>query len=302
LLGLKLIHYLHCKKHKINYKTINENWPYTFKDGWTDYFEDINLNFDKNKCKDINTKILNGLDYKFEKFALREYVNIIPEYYKYNKKTEKYINDIKQKLGLIDKEYGAIYIRRGDKLVDEIKIISADKFVDLLLTKYPECKIIFVQTDDYNSYLELKNYVHNDLKKTYINIITLCPETSFGSIANSGYKNILKSNKKFILKEGGKIPENNEYVEKIKNNLSKPISDMNSEEKYQHTMELITSVDICINSKYCVCDYKSNVSRFIKVAHKNFNNVFDINNMDSQISLDSKLYLIWDFDSKTKQK
>jgi hypothetical protein len=71
LLGLKLNHYLHCKKHKINYKTINENWPYTFKDGWTDYFEDINLNFDKNKCKDINTKILNGLEYKFEKICIK---------------------------------------------------------------------------------------------------------------------------------------------------------------------------------------------------------------------------------------
>lgn len=94
------------------------------------------------------------------------------------------------------------------------------------------------------------------------------------------------------------VNDNKEYVDKIKNNLSKPISDMNPQEKYDHTMELLTSVDICINSKYCVCDYKSNVSRFIKIAHNDFNHVFDVNNIDTKISLDSKLCPAFDFDSK----
>ena len=298
-LGFKLNHYLYCKKYNIDFKTEIHNWPYTFKDGWIDYFEDVKLNYDKNEGEVVNTKIISGCCTILEQFPLKDYVNIIPEYYKYNKKTQVFINYIKNKLGLINKEYGSIYIRRGDKLVNEIEFIPASKFVDLLLQKYPDCKVIFVQTDDYNSYLDVKKHIHNELKKPNIKILTLCPETSFGAIANSSYTEQMKSNQITTLKEGIEIlNDNKKYIENIKNNLSKPIADMTLQEKYDHTMELLTSVDICINSKYCVCDYKSNVSRFIKIAHNNFNNVFDVNNMDSKISLDSKLCPAFDFDSK----
>ena len=88
---------------------------------------------------------------------------------------------------------------------------------------------------------------------------------------------------------------NKDYLEKIKNNLSKPISDMTPEEKYNHTIELITSVDICINSKNCVCDYDSNVSRFIKLAHNNVMNVFDVNETDKIFDLESYKMISYKF-------
>jgi hypothetical protein len=298
----KFNHYLYCKKYRINFKTESVDWPYTFKTGWTDYFENISLEYDThtkmNNKEKSNTRILSGCCTILEQFPLRDYVQIIPEYYRYNKQTKQHIYNMKVKLKLIGKEYGSIYIRRGDKLVDEINFISSTKFTDLLLDKYPECKIIFVQTDDYNSYLDVKRHIQT-LGKTDINVITLCPDTSFGAIANSGYLTKMKTNQISTLKENQKTLTNNkEYVDKIKNNLSKPISDMTPHEKYEHTMELLTSVDICINSKYCICDYKSNVSRFIKIAHNNFNHVFDVNNTDSIINLDSKLCPAFDFDSK----
>jgi len=84
------------------------------------------------------------------------------------------------------------------------------------------------------------------------------------------------------------IFSNKEYLDKIKYNLSKPISEMTPEEKYNHTIELITSVDICINSKYCVCDYKSTVSKFIKLSHKNIMHVFDIGDGDKLFNLENK--------------
>lgn len=294
----KLNHYIYCKKYQINYKTANINWPYTFKDGWTDYFEDVELKFDRNNITNPNTKTIGGCCTILEQFPLKDYRTSILEYYKYNTKTQDYINDIKNKLQLIDREYGSIYIRRGDKLVDEIKFIPAAKFADLLLEKYPDCNTIFVQTDDYNSYLDIKKHVHDILQKQHIKIITLCPENAFGAIANSNYVNRMKGNEINTLKEDSEtLTENKEYVNKIKNNLAKPISEMNNEEKYNHTMELLTSVDICIHSKICICDYKSNVSRFIKIAHNNFNDVYDINNTDIKINLDSKLCPAFDFDS-----
>jgi hypothetical protein len=298
-LGFKLNHYLFCKKYQINFKMNMNNWPYTFKDGWIDYFEDIKLNYDQNQGDVSITHTEQGCCTILEQFPLRDYVSIIPEFYKYNQNTKKHIEDIKSKLGLIKQQYGAVYIRRGDKLVDEIKYIPSSKFADLLLEKFPNCQTIFVQTDDYNSYLDIKTHVYDKLKKQNINILTLCPENVFGAVANSGYIDKMQNNNINTLKEGNDmLNDNKDYVNKIKNNLSKPISDMNLQERYDHTMELLTSVDICINSKYCICDYKSNVSRFIKIAHNHFDHVFDVNNTDTQISLDSKLCPSFDFDSK----
>ena len=232
-----------------------------------------------------------------EQFPMREYVSIIKEYYRYNDKTKQHINKVKHNLGLINKEYGSIYIRRGDKLVDEIKFIPSSKFVQLLIEKYSDCKIIFVQTDDYNSYLEVKEYITQ--QNLNITVITLCPETHFGSIADNDYSDKMFNYKISTLKEGTEIlNENKEYLNKIKHNLSKPIAEMTPDERYEHTMELLTSVDICINSKICVCDYKSNVSRFIKIAHRYFDAVFDVSGADSLISLDSLKCPGFDFDSK----
>ena len=38
--------YLYCKKNKINFKLDSSEWLYKINDGWTDYFENIELNFE----------------------------------------------------------------------------------------------------------------------------------------------------------------------------------------------------------------------------------------------------------------
>jgi hypothetical protein len=43
---------------------------------------------------------------------------------------------------------------------------------------------------------------------------------------------------------------------------------------------MIIGIDICSKSNICICDYQSNVSRFIKLFHNNPNNVYDIINED----------------------
>lgn len=73
--------------------------------------------------------------------------------------------------------------------------------------------------------------------------------------------------------------KNNDYL--IKNveglNIDKPVDKFNSEQIYEHTVEMLIGIDIVINSNKCVLDYESNVSRFIKIAHNNSDFVFDIN-------------------------
>ena len=106
-----------------------------------------------------------------------------------------------------------------------------------------------------------------------------------------------------ILRESNEVlDDNKKYLENIKHKLSKPIADMSPDERYVHVMELLSGVDICLNAKVVICDYKSNVSRFIKVAHSNFDAIFDIVNINSKngetVKRTDKLCPGYDFDSK----
>lgn len=277
-LMFKLNHYIYCKKNNLNFAVDTNNWPYQIDKGWIDYFEDVKLNpLNDTNITDIEIKRMPGCCSTIEEYPLSDYIDVVPEFYKPNKMVLEYINSKYREFNINKGEYGAIYIRRGDKLVDEINFIHSNKFVDLLLEKYPECRVIFIQTDDYNSVIEIKDYLYKTLIRPDIKVITLCPENVFGSIANNYYRDGMLDKKRI---KNGK--ENEQYLEKIKNNLSKNIIDMNIDERRAHTLELLTSVDICCNAKICICDYDSNVSRFIKISH--WDHVFDVSGKDSKLS------------------
>ena len=305
-LAFKLNHYLYCKKYNLNFETPAVNWPYTYSEGWTDYFKEVKLS---NKPKDKTEYKTVGYCEILEQFSLADYIAIIPEYYCYNEKTAKHIAKVKTDLELMNIEYGAVYIRRGDKLVDEIKIIPAEDFAKLLLDKMPNCTTIFVQTDDYNCYLDIKKYIEtiqisaNNTACNTIKVLTICPDTNFGAIANSGYTKRMVNDNISISGENNKVlDDNKKYLENIKHKLSKPIADMSTDERYTHVMELLSGVDICLNAKVVICDYNSNVSRFIKVAHPNFDAIFDINSKNGEtIKRTDKLCLGYDFDNNYYQ-
>lgn len=277
-LMFKLNHYIYSKKHNINFEVDTNNWPYQIDKGWIDYFEDVKLNplVDVN-ITDVEIKRMPGCCSTIEEYPLSDYIDVISEFYKPNKMVLEYIKSKYLEFNITENDYGAIYIRRGDKLVDEINFIHSNKFVDRLFEKYPECSTIFVQTDDYNSIIEIKDYIYEKLIRPDIKVITLCPENVFGSIASNYYRDLMLDENR--IKSGN---ENKQYLNKIKNNLSKNIIDMNIDERRAHTLELLTSVDICCNARICICDYDSNVSRFIKLSH--WDNVFDVSDKDNNLS------------------
>jgi hypothetical protein len=264
-------HYIYCKENKKNFKIDSNDWIYKSKDGWTDYFENIELNFYDSNSESNSEKIY-GHNNTLYDYNLESYKKAIPEIYIYNQSLINNINNIKKNFNLI--EYDSIYIRRGDKLVDEIKLSQESIYIKLLLEKNPNCKTIFLQTDDYICFINLQKYINeNGLN---IRLVTICNETSYGAITNNHYKN----------KFNNSLKENSEYISSIRDKLenTKPIEYMNNKEKYEHTMELLTGVDICLHSNICICDFSSNVSRFIKLAHDNTNNVFDIHNRNFDFS------------------
>jgi hypothetical protein len=272
-----LNHYIYCKMNKINFKIKSDTWLFKYKNGWSDYFTDTELNYNPtNTIK--NYSVLDKLDdYNFQ-----TYRNAINDIYVFNPTTINKINEIKSKYNLVDYQYDSIFIRRGDKLSSESTYYKDELYLQLLLTKNPNCNTIFLQTDDYNSYLNLKTYItDNNLP---IKLYTLCDENSFGVIVNNIQKD--KLNNASINNN-----ENKDYISSIitKLNNTKSVEDMNSDEIYKHTLDMIIGIDIINHSNICICDMQSNVARFIKLSHKNPDNVYDIINPDYQIDYNKNI-------------
>ena len=61
------------------------------------------------------------------------------------------------------------------------------------------------------------------------------------------------------------------------------IDELNNDQIYKHTIEMLLGIQFVLDANVVVCEYSSNVSRFIKIANKNSNNVFDINNPNKDI-------------------
>jgi hypothetical protein len=272
-----LNHYLYCKDNKINFKINSDNWLFKYKDGWTDYFEPIELKFYENlKEKNVYHKDI------LTEFTINDYKEAINDVYKYNDFTKTNIEKTIENLNLKNKQYSSIFIRRGDKLASESIIINEDEYLKILLDKNPNCNHLFVQTDDYNSVINLQKLI--DEKKINIKIYTLCPIEQYGTIVLNREKNNLlnacsenETNKKYL----------SENINKMTNNKS--VEDMNNEEIKQHTLDMIIGIDIVKNSDYCILDYQSNVSRFIKLFHNNPNNVINIMDVNNDIDYNKKI-------------
>ena len=280
-------HYLYSKKNKINFNLETTNWLFKYKKGWEDYFENIDNIDNIDNIKYTNNRLMHG-NITTDLFTITEYKNIIPEFYIYNKTTTQKIYDCKNKLNLINKKYDSIFIRRGDKLVSESEYIPTVNYIELLLKKNPICNTIFLQTDDYNCYLDLVNYVTNN--NLNIDIITLCnPKSLGGIVVNCSHIQQLIHVKTTRI-------NNKEYISKNNVNFrnTKSVDQMNEEEIYEHTINMIIGIDITLQSQICVCEYSSNVARFIKLAHHNSNNVYNIIKPDEDINWDSTLCPCYD--------
>jgi hypothetical protein len=264
MLFFNMNHYIYCKKNNINFILNTDNWLFKYINGWEDYFININITHNNDYIDVINMNCNQLID----NYSIIEYKNIIHEFYKYNNNTIENINIKKNYLNLHDINYDAIFIRRGDKLISESIYISAEKYLLILLQKNQNCRKIFLQTDDYNCFLELENYINvNNLN---IELLTLCDKNSKGFIIFNSSIDIIKN-------DNIKNELNNNYL-KINNDITinKSVDKMDNIDIYNHTISMICGIDIVLNSNICITDYSSNVSRFIKLAHKNSNNVYDI--------------------------
>lgn len=177
-------HYIYAVKNKQSFRLLTQNWLFRYKNGWTDYFEPCDINLEEIEQDNKYAKCGENLG----SFRIREYQNIIKSIYRYNSNTVLDLISAFHTLNLNNREYGAIFVRRGDKLVSESCYIPGRKYVEKLLELYPEVTIIYVQTDDYNVVDEVKGYLEEKSLTGKISVKTNCPENHRGIIVFSPRK------------------------------------------------------------------------------------------------------------------
>jgi len=260
-------HYIYSKKNNLKFILNTEQWMFKSVKGWEDYFEPLEnkvLQYGEIPKEYIFGKII-------EDYSIEEYKNAIKDIYILNTNTKNRVMEVKYKFGLIDGKYDSIFIRRGDKLLGESKVYNTQKYIELLLLKNPFCNTIFLQTDDYNCFLDIKKYIEQYNLK--IQVFTLCEQHIKGVFVYNHHN--ISTN----------IQKNVDYVNLIKKEINyKSVNQMNSSEIYNHTVDMVVGIDILKTSENCVLDYQSNVSRFIKLTHNNPNNVFDIEGFDLDLT------------------
>jgi hypothetical protein len=255
-------YYLISQRNNFPFGINTSNWLFKYEKGWHDYFNSLNEIDENTQFYLVPNRIPEEIDFcENLNFTILDYRNACLDIFQLNDKLTIIYNSIIRDLDLYD--YHSIFIRRGDKMIQESVYISTSKYIDLLLEK-ENVKTIFIQTDDYNVYLEAKKYI-NSLNLD-IRIVTTCPITKKG-VHMFG-----------VHTKGSELSKENDIYIKNQDVNTKPIIQYNNEEIFDHTVEMLIGLEICKHSRFLALDMQSNVSRYLLLTHDKIENVLDMQN------------------------
>jgi len=300
-------HYLYAKINKHSFRLNTENWLFKAENGWTDYFLPIDFDpFTPNTNNETQINEIHNHAAILANYPMILYRNIIPEIYRLNRTVLDALNDARFTFAQFQAEsptrmnqkeliaasaafdYGGLFIRRGDKLIEESVLIPAENYLLYLIELYPNVKTVFVQTDDYNVFLELLAYQEKTPKIQHIRLYTLCkPHLKGGMVITKHYYEYCRSPAFETEIQKICIPQNRDYLQQNQENLKAfvPIEMQTPDEIREHTTDMLIGIDFLLKSKVCVTDYLSNVTRFIKFAHPNIDAVYDIHRRTNKVDL-----------------
>lgn len=253
--------YLYAKKNNIQFYIDDSEWMFKHNLGWRDYFSSLTLITEHNVQHPIYSEI-DIEDSRLHQFTLNEYIAALNEVYILNDyMNEKYDKHKK----ILPEKYNSIMIRRGDKMYGEAKYIETKKYIEKLLEK--NNLDIFVQTDDYSAYEEVREYIklHNE----NITVLTLCSPEKRGAFVFN-YQPTVGSLVSVL---------NNNYLLGLSSKNQKSVNSYSPSEMKEHVEEMIIGLQLCTDSEYLATDFQSNVTRFLLCTHSNPSNVIAVGNI-----------------------
>ena len=265
-----LENYIICKHQGVTLYLNSAEWTFAHTLGWSDYFTTM-----AEKPESPMPEIaIDREDIRL--FTVAQYKEAIKELFEFQPHLLEKARNLQKEMEL-DK-YIAVFIRRGDKLLGESLFIHMQFYAQRALEKNPNT--IFVQTDDYRAFLDLKDIIHRT--NNTIRVLTTCPETKFGMFFRS--LDIQEARPALYLHNDirYKYSQNIEY---LSTNLpQKPLVDYTKDEMREHVEEMLVGIIVCQQAEYIVLDHMSNVSRFIHFSHpRGKDAILSIEDMDIKI-------------------
>lgn len=143
--------YIASKKMGSPFYINDSNWMYTWDRGWYDYFTSLKiLPFIPKLSNPLEIHYSQELFYKPD-FPLHEYVTAIHEIFILKPELISRVNSI---VATLPSDFIAVFVRRGDKLIQEAKYIPMEDILKYI--PHSETSTFFIQTDDYTVIEESK--------------------------------------------------------------------------------------------------------------------------------------------------
>jgi hypothetical protein len=137
--------YLYAKKLNLPFFIEHDNWQYTYKDGWHDYFKSLNV-LNKDEHFDSIERFENGATNEvMNEFTVAEQIQAIKDTFILQDHIQQSIDSYIKDIG---GDYTSLYVRRGDK-INEMELISLDEILAQTNIK-DDGRKLFVQSDDYS--------------------------------------------------------------------------------------------------------------------------------------------------------
>jgi len=281
---IMISHYLQANKMGAKFYIDDHRWLYTNSIGWSDYFcsteflldKDYVANGDTIYIKDpYNTphnslvglsKIIVRKEADNDMFKICDYARAFSNVYILQPHIIQKMDELLVNINFTKGDFDAIMVRRGDKMIDESKLIPIEQYIQPLIDRGTQK--IYINTDDYNAYKEIENIINTTYKDRGITVFTLCPKDKIGAIGFT--QNLLNTNIN--------TTRNKEYCRNMLENTRKAVDQYNSEEMKRHIENMLIDNEICKLARYLSLDFQSNLTRFLCITHTDPSRVINIEN------------------------
>ena len=161
--------YLFAKERGQPFFIEHDNWQYTYKEGWHDYFTTLTLFTGDATYTEVKRYRAHSAD-DIPEYTIQQYIDCIKEIFVLQPRLQARVEEVIQG---INGEYTSLYVRRGDK-ANEMALVSIDNVLqqtDII----DDGRKIFLKTDDYTVVEEIKGRLPS------CSIISLTPSTKRGA-------------------------------------------------------------------------------------------------------------------------
>lgn len=262
----------------------SSKWLFKIQNGWRDWFSSYAEVTPGQEILDYDTLL--SQDSEMQGFQVKDYREILPKIFQYTQELLEEVNATQKALSLHE-EFCGMFIRLGDKLVRESVKLPIDIYAKKVLEKFPECKTVFLQTDDIRVVSELQNwFITNGYP---IRVVSTCPKDKFGAFV-FWFQPELGTEIASRADPSRPHQPNEDYFESYSQLPSqKTVCSYTPEEMEAHVKEMLIGLELCRRAKGVVLDYTSNTSRYIALSHPG--GLEAVWNIDTWVAIDDDRWM-----------